>query len=165
MFWKVFVLNRLLILLDQKSVDEAGPGLLVRTLSGAEVRRQAKMVNIANTGAPVIDDRQEIPVKMSSSSLPVCQNLTEHFNSVLVDIKFQQIWKLQFRYLNCIRLENPELFQVSRPNMEFSGWTDVDVECPQVWKIRQEDVNHVLRIIIVHYPLIQLNVGRKMNGK
>ena len=49
--------------------------------------------------------------------------------------------------------------------MEFSGWTDVDVECPQVWKIRQEDVNHVLRIIIVHYPLIQLNVGRKMNGK
>ena len=102
---------------------------------------------------------------MSSSSLPVCQNLTEHFNSVLVDIKFQQIWKLQFRYLNCIRLENPELFQVSRPKMEFSGWTDVDVECPQVWKIRQEDVNHVLRIIIVHYPLIQLNVGRKMNGK
>ena len=45
MFRKVFVLNRLLILLDQKSVDEAGPGLLVRTLSGAEVRRQAEMVD------------------------------------------------------------------------------------------------------------------------
>ena len=45
MFWEVFVLNRLLILLDQKSVDEAGPGLLVRTLSRAEVRRQAKMVD------------------------------------------------------------------------------------------------------------------------
>jgi len=41
----------------------------------------------------------------------------------------------------------------------------VDVECPEVWKIRQEDVNHILRIIIVHDPLIQLNVGRKMNGK
>ena len=45
MFWKVFVLNRLLILLDQKSVDETGPGLFVRTLPGAEVRRQAKMVD------------------------------------------------------------------------------------------------------------------------
>ena len=45
MFWEVFVLNRLLILLDQKSVDEAGPGLLVRTLPRAEVRRQTKMVD------------------------------------------------------------------------------------------------------------------------
>ena len=49
--------------------------------------------------------------------------------------------------------------------MEFSWRTDVDVECPEVWKIGQKYVNHILRIIIVHYPLIQLNMGRKMERK
>ena len=45
MLWEVFVLNRLFILSDQKSVDETGPSLLVRTLAGAEVRRQTQMVD------------------------------------------------------------------------------------------------------------------------
>ena len=41
----------------------------------------------------------------------------------------------------------------------------MDVECPEVWKIGHKYVNHILRIIIVHYPLIQLNMGRKMERK
>ena len=45
MFWEVFMLNRLFILLDQESVDEAGPGLLVQPLPGTKVRRQTEMVN------------------------------------------------------------------------------------------------------------------------
>jgi len=113
MFWEVFMLNRLFILSDQKSVDETGPGLLVQPLPGAEVRRQTKMVDRAQTRTSFIDDRQEIPVKMTAPSLPVSEDLTEHFNSIFVNIEFHQIWKLQFRYFNRIRLENPEFFQVS----------------------------------------------------
>ena len=45
MLWKVFMLDCLFILSDQKSVDETGPSLLVRTLAGAEVRRQTQMVD------------------------------------------------------------------------------------------------------------------------
>ena len=44
MLWEVFMFDCLFILSDQKSVDKTCPSFLVRTLTGAELRRQTQMV-------------------------------------------------------------------------------------------------------------------------
>ena len=49
--------------------------------------------------------------------------------------------------------------------MEFPRWTDEDVECSESGKIGEENVDHVLWVIIVQDPLVQFYVSREVDGE
>ena len=74
------------------------PCLLVRTMFGAKIRRQAEMVDGLQRRTSVIDDGKEVPVEMLASNLPVIDDLLEQRDRVLVKIQFQQTWKIKFCY-------------------------------------------------------------------